>query len=119
VRVPSPAKLQARYYLITGIWPLVSRRSFETVTGRKHDFWLVRTVGLLAASNGVGLYRGTSADARPSNDIRAAAICAAIAFAAVDLFEVTRGRIRSVYLVDAAAEAALLAAWWRELAAGD
>lgn len=119
MRVPSAANLQARYYLVTGIWPLLSRRSFEAVTGRKHDFWLARTVGLLAASIGIGLYRGASSDAGLSDDMRAAAICAAIAFGAIDLVEVARGRIRPVYLVDAAAEAGLLAAWWRDLTAED
>jgi hypothetical protein len=51
--------------------------------------------------------------------MRTAAICAAIAFGAIDLVEVARGRIRPVYLVDAAAEAGLLAAWWRNLTAED
>ena len=112
--MPSAAKLQARYYLLTGIWPLLSRRSFEAVTGPKHDFWLARTVGLLAASIGIGLYRGARAEGQVSDDMRAAAICAALAFGVIDVVEVARGRIRPVYLVEAAAEATLLAAWWRQ-----
>ncbi|MGH7661110.1 MAG: hypothetical protein ACRENA_09390 [Vulcanimicrobiaceae bacterium] len=45
-------KLQAGYYIATGIWPLLSMRSFEAITGPKTDRWLVRMVGLLAATIG-------------------------------------------------------------------
>ncbi len=38
-----------RYYLGTGIWPLVQRRSFEAITGRKQDFWLEEFRPLLDA----------------------------------------------------------------------
>ena len=37
--------IQAAYYTLTGIWPIVHRRSFEAVTGRKTDYWLVQMVG--------------------------------------------------------------------------
>ncbi len=33
--------------MATGLWPLVHRRSFEAVTGRKTYWWLVNTVGSL------------------------------------------------------------------------
>jgi hypothetical protein len=109
--MPSVAKLQAGYYLSTGIWPLLNRSSFEAVTGPKTDFWLVRTVGLLAASIGAGLYVGTRGEAEPSAEMRATAIAAAVSFGAIDLVEVTRRRISPVYLLDAAAHSVLLA-WW-------
>ena len=41
---------QGAYYVATGVWAVVDRRGFETVSGRKTDYWLVRTVGLLAAT---------------------------------------------------------------------
>jgi hypothetical protein len=47
-RRPPHALLQGGYFLFTGIWPLVSRRTFEAVTGPKKDFWLAQTVGVLA-----------------------------------------------------------------------
>jgi hypothetical protein len=50
--------VQAAYYLITGLWPLVSLRTFEMVTGPKTDDWLVRMVGLLAAAIGAALLSG-------------------------------------------------------------
>jgi hypothetical protein len=41
------ALAQGAYYLLTGVWPLLSLRTFELVTGPKTDDWLVRTVGVL------------------------------------------------------------------------
>ena len=49
------AGAHASYMVATGIWPLVHRRSFEAATGPKEDFWLVRTVGGLAAATGLSL----------------------------------------------------------------
>lgn len=44
-------------HLITGLWSLFSRRSFEAITGPKLDFWLVQTAGLpiTAVGAAVGL----------------------------------------------------------------
>ena len=39
--------IQGLYYVVTGVWPLVSMRTFEAVTGEKVDDWLVKTVGVL------------------------------------------------------------------------
>lgn len=36
------AAVHGGYFLLTGIWPLVHRRSFERVTGPKSDYWLVQ-----------------------------------------------------------------------------
>jgi hypothetical protein len=106
------ALTQAGYYLATGVWPLVSLRTFQKVTGPKADDWLVRTVGLLAASIGVGLAvagrRGTV-----SPELRTVAALSAFSFAAVDVYYVLRRRIAPVYLLDAAAETLLLAGWLR------
>ena len=44
------AGVQAAFYVGTGVWPIVHRRSFERVTGPKTDFWLARTVGLNVAA---------------------------------------------------------------------
>ena len=109
--MPSVGKLQAAYYLSTGIWPVLHRSSFETLTGRKQDYWLVRTVGLLAASVGLGLYAGSRDGSEVSADMRVAAIASSVGFAGIDLIEVSRGRISPIYLLDLAAQVALLAAW--------
>jgi hypothetical protein len=41
--------IQGVYYLVTGVWPLVSMDTFLRVTGPKTDLWLVNTVGALIA----------------------------------------------------------------------
>ena len=46
---------QGLYYLVTGIWPLLSMRTFEAVTGPKADKWLVKTVGVLVGVVGAVL----------------------------------------------------------------
>ena len=53
-------RAQGAYYVLSGLWAVVDRRGFETVTGRKTDYWLVRTVGLLAAAIGASLLTGSS-----------------------------------------------------------
>ena len=50
------AGLQAAYYVSTGLWSLVHRRSFERITGPKQEYWLVRTVGALAVAIGAAMW---------------------------------------------------------------
>ena len=102
---------QAAFYLATGIWPLLHRRSFERVTGPKTDFWLAQTVGLTVAAIGVGLAQAASHRGPIPKELRTVAVTSAAALASVDLFFVGRGRISRIYLADAVAEAALMAAW--------
>lgn len=54
------AALQAGVYLSTGVWPLAHRRSFESVTGPKTDFWLAQTVGVTVSAIGLGLAQAAS-----------------------------------------------------------
>ena len=108
------AAVQAAFYLGTGLWPLVDRDSFERVTGRKTDFWLVQTVGVTVAAVGAGLAQAAAGRPRPvAPELRTVAYAVATGLALVDVTFVVRGRISPVYLLDAAAEAALLAAWSR------
>jgi hypothetical protein len=103
-RAAGASRLQAIYYLTTGVWPIISMRTFEAVTGPKQDGWLVRMVGLLAAVIGAALLRSSP---RPDP---ALAIGAPLAFAAVDMTYVARGGISRVYLGDAVVELAFAAA---------
>src|SRR5215212_885809 len=50
-------RVQAIYYLVTGLWPFVSIRTFEAISGPKRDDWLVKTVGALVSSIGAALLR--------------------------------------------------------------
>jgi energy-converting hydrogenase Eha subunit E len=98
---------QGVYYLLTGIWPLVSMSTFEAVSGPKTDDWLVRMVGLLAAVIGATLLLGIRLVA-PRSEVIALALLSAASFAAIDLVYGLSGRIRSVYLADAAIEILLI-----------
>jgi hypothetical protein len=98
----------AAYYAATGAWPILHMRSFEAVTGPKTDHWLVKTVGALALANGAALAFGARREQTRAETI-ALAVCSALAFSAIDVAYVTRGRIAPVYLGDAAVELALAA----------
>lgn len=104
----------AAYYAVTGAWPILHMRSFEAVTGPKTDKWLVKMVGALALANGAVLGFGARREEIGAETI-ALAVAGAIAFSAIDVVYVTRGRIAPVYLGDAAVELALAAV----IAAGD
>jgi hypothetical protein len=101
---------QGVYYGATGVWPLLDRRSFEAVTGPKTDFWLVRTVGALVAVAGAVMVMAGVRD-RISPEVRLLAEGTAASFTAVNTVYVRQGRISKIYLLDAAAEVVLLAAW--------
>jgi hypothetical protein len=110
-RMRHVALAQAGFYLGTGAWPLLHRRSFEFVTGRKRDFWLVQTVGVLVGAVGLGLGQAALSPGKVPREVRTIAIAGATGLTMVDLWFVTRGRISKVYLADAAAELALVVAW--------
>jgi hypothetical protein len=101
---------QGLFYLVTGMWPLVSIRSFEMVTGPKADRWLVKTAGVLITVIGATL---TLAGARRAvtPELRLLAVGSALGLTGIDVVYVRRGRISKVYLLDAIAELALVATW--------
>jgi hypothetical protein len=109
------AAAQAAYYVPTGIWPFVHRRSFLAVTGPKAEMWLVETVALLVCVIGGVLGRAAWRD-KVVDDHALLGAGAAVALGGIDMVYGTRGRIRRTYLLDAVAEAGLLAGW---LVAGD
>jgi hypothetical protein len=100
---------QGAYYLGTGVAPFISRRAFEAVTGRKREWWLVETVGVVVTAVGAGVTAAAARDRVTSEITTIAAGCAG-GLAAVDVVYVVRGRISPAYLADAAAQVALLAA---------
>lgn len=97
---------QGAMNVVSGLWPIVHMKSFEAVTGRKHDKWLVRTTGALIAVIGVELLR--SSRKKPARTLGA---LTALSLAAIDVVYATRGRISKVYLVDAALELGIAGAW--------
>lgn len=98
------------YYALSGVWPLVSMRTFERVTGPKVDRWLVQTVGVLVLAIGIplglaGLRR------RVTPELALLAASSALGLAVIDGVHVARRRIAPVYLLDLVAESALLLGW--------
>ena len=106
------ARLQATFYVVTGVWPFVSMRTFEAVTGPKVDRWLVKTVGALVAVIG-GALALASRRRQLAPEIVLVAAGSAAALATIDTVYVAKRRISPVYLLDAVDEIALVAAWAR------
>jgi hypothetical protein len=115
--------VQGPYYLLTGVWPLVSIRTFQLVTGPKTDHqptgleadhWLVMTVGVLVTAIAVALL--TAAWRRSTQlEIAVLAIGSALGLTAIDVIYVARQVIAPIYLVDAAVEIMLIAGWTVDL----
>lgn len=112
------AALQGLYYLLTGVWSLVSIDTFQRVTGPKTDLWLVRTVGVLVAAVGATLLVAAARRSVPP-EVPVLATASAVGLGGIDTVYAARGRIARIYLVDAILEAALVAAWVRAARARD
>jgi hypothetical protein len=107
VSVPT---LQGVYFIATGIWPLVSRRSFERVTGPKTDFWLAQTVGVLVAAVGTAILAAERRQ-RITPEVELLAVSSAGGLGVTGAVFAARGRISKVYFLDALIEGALVATW--------
>ncbi|MBH0121631.1 hypothetical protein M1M07_02680 [Rhodococcus sp. HM1] len=93
-----------------GLWPLVHRRSFEAIFGPKKDRWLMYTVAGLLVGNGAVQLR-SEGTVEGTHAARRVGVATAATLLTVDLVYVPAGRIPKTYLLDAAMEGALLAAW--------
>jgi hypothetical protein len=102
--------VQGFYYLVAGIWPVVSIRSFEAVTGPKTDHWLVKTMGLLIAVVGAILL---IAGLRRTIIIEIGLLAAgsAGALGGAGSYFALRHVIWPIYLVDGFIELVLIALW--------
>ncbi len=116
--------VQGVYYLLTGIWPVVSIETFQRVTGpktdhlvtgREGDHWLVMTVGVLVCAIGLTLLVAAWRRRTPI-EVAVLAILSALGLTGIDVLYVARGTILPIYLADAAAEVILIAAWAAALA---
>lgn len=107
-------RIQAGYYLASGLFPLVSMRTFERITGPKVDKWLVQMVGLLAAAIGLSLLVGARRKTIDES-ILTLSIASALAFGGIDVVHAVRRRISPSYLADAGVEAALVISLVRRL----
>jgi len=109
------AQAQAAFYVITGVWPLVSSSTFQKVTGPKVDVWLVKTAGVLITV--VGAVLGLAGRRRRvTPEIALLAVGSAGGLTAIDVVYVAKRRISPIYLLDAVSELGLIALWaiaWR------
>lgn len=101
---------QGIYFVTTGLWPVVHLRSFERITGKKRDKWLVQTIGGLITAVGAALLVGARERQR-SRALTTLGIASAAALGAADVYFAGKRRISPVYFADAAVEAAVIAAW--------
>jgi hypothetical protein len=99
--------VQAAFYICTGLWSLLSRSTFERVTGPKTDYWLVRMVGLLATIIGLAILAALW-QTTVENAVWLLAIGSALAFAVVDIWYAIPRRISRIYLADAVFEFAIV-----------
>ncbi len=104
------AGAQGIFYAVTGLWPLVSMRTFEAVTGRKREHWLVKTTGLLIAVMGGTLVLARRQGRIPP-EIAFLGGAGAASLGTIALYYGARGRISRIYLLDAAVELSLATAW--------
>lgn len=104
------ALVQGIYFLITGIWPILSMRTFLLITGPKTDLWLVKTVGLILATIGAVLvYAQMTASVNPP--VVLLAVGAALSLTLVEITYVSKRVISPIYLADAFVELVLII-WW-------
>jgi hypothetical protein len=102
--------VQGIYWLATGVWGLVDIVSFMKVTGPKTDVWLVKTVSVLIIVISLSLLssvRGRG-DKMP---VILLAITSCIGLAGIDFYYALNNVISKVYLLDGAAEVAILIVW--------
>lgn len=104
------ALIQGAYFLATGLWPILSMRTFEAVTGPKTDDWLVKTVGVQVGVVGAVLIMA-GLNARITPEVVTLAVGSALGLMSIDVWYVARAVIPRVYLLDAAAEIVLVASW--------
>lgn len=110
----SSARLALRqgvFYVASGVWPLVSLRSFEAVTGPKPEGWLVKTVGALITVIGAVL---AEAGSRRSVGLEMMVLGAgsAGALAGIDVWYAGhRRRISPIYLLDGLVQLGIVTAW--------
>lgn len=103
-------RAQLAYWLVGAVWPLVSMRSFERITGNKRDEWLVRTVALMMLSV-LATLETMRHDGRQGRAMRVLGATSTAALGSVALLGPLVGRISKVYLVDAIVDLGLMAAW--------
>jgi hypothetical protein len=102
--------IQATYFLVTAVWPIVHIQSFMEVTGYKTDIWLVKTVGalLIPISICLMMFLFISADKRPA--LALGSLCC-VAFISIDFYYALTDVISDIYLADGVLQIIFLLTW--------
>lgn len=100
--------IQGLYYFVTAAWPLVHVRSFEAVTGPKLEHWLLNTVAMMILCSSFVFISAGLSPFRPGKETLILAFSNALGLVAIDIIYSLKNVIRKVYLLDAAAEGALI-----------
>jgi hypothetical protein len=120
---------QGLYFLVTGVWPLVSVRTFQLVTGKKSDHliatppseadhWMLNTISALIIAISI-VVLAAAWRRRVSFDVALLGIASAVGLTIIDVVYVARGTILPIYLADAAVEVLIIGVWIWVLAKGD
>ena len=104
------ALAQGLYWGVTGVWPILHPRSFEAVIGPRRERWVAKSMGAVVAAVG-GTLLVAGARRRVTPGVMLLGATSALAVGGSAGWYAARGRLRRVYLADAAIEAALAAAW--------
>lgn len=102
---------QGIFYVVTGLWPVIHVRSFEAITGKKKEHWLLYTVGLLIVASGV-VFTYAGWNERASMEVMLLATLNCLFLAAIDVTFALRKVIAKVYLLDAVTELIIVALLW-------
>lgn len=103
--------VQALYYTITGLWPLIDIGSFMQITGPKTDIWLVKMVGLLSTVIGLTLLLHYFNKKKPVPEAGVLGVGGALSFAFIDVYYALTDVISNVYMADAAVQVVFVLMW--------
>jgi hypothetical protein len=106
--------VQAAYYALLGLWPILDSDGFRQLLGETTDLPLMRTVSVLLLAVG-GCLLLSARKPEPPVEVAFLAVGAAFGLTCLDVIYVAARLSSPVRLVDAAAQTALLL-WWAYLA---
>jgi len=102
--------IQAAYFFVTAVWPLIDITSFLAVTGYKREVWLVKTVGVLLLPYCLILLHLAFSDKK--NFIMAIAIIlCCLSLAIVEIYYYFKGVIKWVYCIDGGLQLVFMSYW--------
>lgn len=104
------ALVQGIYLLIVGLWPVLDSVSFMAITGPKVDVWVLKVTGALMAIIGFVLLHARQKTVINSSLAMLGMLTAAV-IAIFEIYYVSRGIIRSIYLLDAIIEIVFFLMW--------